>query len=159
MRQAWLRGSRRGFTLIELILTISIIVLLALLVAPKIMNAYPRVAAKSEGLRLRADLTYAQQLAITNSQKHRVSFDTVTEHIRISRVDGANLVTVSEREIENGVDLVMGTFAGGYVEFNVLGEPSAGGTVTLRGTDGTAVTVTVKPGTGLVTVACNGDPL
>jgi len=161
MKPSCLQTSRGGFTLLELILTIAIIVILALLVVPKIMNAYPRVAVESEGIRLRADIAYAQQLAISNSRSHRVIFDSLGERVRICRVEGENLVSVSERELANRVDLASTTFAGGYVEFNLLGEPSAGGTVTLHGVDGPAVTVTVtvKPGTGLVTVTCDGKEL
>jgi len=159
MKPSGLQIARCGFTLLELILTIAIIVILALLVVPKIMNAYPRVAVESEGIRLRADITYAQQLAISNTRSHRVVFDSLGERVRIYRVEGEELVSVSERDLASRVDLASTTFTGGYVEFNLLGEPSAGGTVTLHGANGPTVTVTVKPGTGLVTVVCDGKEL
>lgn len=148
------RTTSGGFTLLELVLTIAIIGLLALLVMPRLLNAYPRLAAKSEGIRLRADLAYAQQLAIAHNQTHRVTFDTGGERVSIYRVEGAPPHgLISERTLTGGVDLVGCSFAGGYVEFNSLGEPSEGGSVLLRGAGGETVTVTVAPGTGLVTVS------
>ncbi len=150
---------RGGYTLLELVLTIAIITLLTLLVVPRLMNASPRIAAESEGIRLRADLAYTQQLAIAHNRAHRVVFDSTNERIIIERAEGAGYVTVSQRELASGVNLVGSTFTDGQVEFNLLGEPSEGGTVTLCGSDGATVTVTVKPGTGLVTVESSGKPL
>ena len=150
-------GSRGGFTLLELILTIAIIVLLGLVIGPKLMNAYPRVAVKSEGIRLRADLAYAQQLAITNNDTYCVEPKVAYNQVAIYRGKTPPAL-VSERELPRGVELVSNSFDPGYVEFSSLGEPSEGGTVVLAGADGSTVTVTLKPGTGLVTLDCDGVP-
>ena len=150
-------GSRGGFTLLELILTIAIIVLLALLIAPKLMDAYPGVAVKSEGVRLRADLAYTQQLAITHSETCWLEPKVAENRISIYR-GKTPAVLVAERALSDGVRLVSTTFAPGYVEFSSLGEPSDGGSVVLAGANGSTVTVTVKPGTGLVTLECDGEP-
>ena len=149
------RQARRGagFSLLELVLTIAIIVLLGMLLGPKLMNAYPKVAVESEGIRLRSDLAYAQQLAISSSSIHRVIFDTVNDRIIIYHVKGANLTLVSQRDLANSVNLAHSTFTNGYVEFNMLGEPSQGGQVTLNGARGTTIRVTVKAGTGLASVS------
>ena len=151
------RARRGGFTLLELILTIAIIVLLGLLIGPKLMNAYPRVAAKSEGIRLRADFAYAQQLAITNNDMYWVEPKVAQNYVAIYR-GKTPAVLVCERALPRGVQFVSNSFDPGYVEFSSLGEPSEGGTVVLAGADGSTVTVTVKPGTGLVILECDGEP-
>ncbi len=151
---------RGGYTLLELVLTIAIITLLTLLVVPRLINASPRIAVESEGIRLRADLAYAQQLAIAQSRAHRVLFKSSQEAISIYRVETPKPpALVVERSLGHGIDLVGCTFQSELLEFNLLGEPSEGGTVTLCGSDGATVTVTVKPGTGLVTVESSGKPL
>ena len=159
------RRARRvaGFTLIELILTIAIVVLLGMLLGPKLMNAYPKVAVESEGIRLRADLAYAQQLAIAHNQNYRIIFDSAYDRIIIQRLQiggpPGSWTFVSQRDLASGVDLVASTFTGGRVDFNLLGEPSEPGTVTLRGRDHTVVRVTVKPGTGMVIVTSGAKKL
>jgi Tfp pilus assembly protein FimT len=146
------RRSRHELTLLELILTMAIVMLLALLVVPRLMNASPRIAAESEGIRVRADLAYAQQLAIAHARTHRVVFDTINERVVVQRWDDYQFVTVTQRDLGSGVELATSTFTNGSVQFNLLGEPSEGGAVTLHGPDGTSVTVTVAPGTGLAIV-------
>ncbi len=160
-RSARCRTRRRsgGFTLLELILSIAIIVLLGLLVVPRLMSASPRLAAENEGIRLRADLAYAQQMAINEACAHKVIIDTAHERVAIQRRDGESYVTATERTLGYGVNIESSTFTGDAVVFNLLGEPSEGGTVVLRGTDGSTVTLTVTPGTGHITVLSGGREL
>ena len=77
-----------GFTLLELILTISIIVLLGLLLVPKLMNATPRLAVESEGIRFKADVAYAQQTAIAHNRACRLVFDLDSERVLIETYNG-----------------------------------------------------------------------
>jgi len=145
--------------MLELVLTIAIIALLALLVVPRLMSASPRLAAESEGIRLRADLAYAQQLAINEARAYKVIVDTAHERVAIQRRDEGTYTTASQRTLGHGVDLESSTFTDGAVVFDMLGAPSEGGTVVLRGTDSSAVTVTVKPGTGHIVVLSGGREL
>jgi prepilin-type N-terminal cleavage/methylation domain-containing protein len=155
------RAQRRsgGFTLLELVLTIAIIVLLALMVVPRLMSASPRLAAENEGMRLRADLAYAQQIAINEACAHKVVIDSTNDRVTIQRRDGASYTTTTERTLGQGVSIQSSTFTGGAVVFNLLGEPSEGGTIVLRGTNGSTVTVTVTPGTGHIVVLSGGREL
>jgi Tfp pilus assembly protein FimT len=152
MRQA-------GMTLIELVLTISIIMLLALVFVPKLMNAAPRLAVESEGIRARADLQYAQQLAIAHNAPCQVVFDKPSGGILIKERVGGTFTTVSERCLEHGVRIGFTTFAAATVTFDELGTPDRTGTLCLAGTDGSVVTVVVAPGTGSVRVLSNGKEL
>lgn len=148
-----------GFTLLELILTISIIVLLGLLLVPKLMNATPRLAVKSEGIRFKADVAYAQQTAIAHNSPCRIVFEPGAERVLIQTYNGESYEAHRERLLGGGVDLVNTTFADNTLIFNRLGEPSEGGTITLHGSDGTAATVTVAPGTGHVSAESGGTSL
>ena len=150
---------KAGMTLLELVLTVSIIVLLGLLVVPKLMNATPRLAAESEAVRVRADLSYAQQLAIAHNTPCRVVFDTLGHRIVVlERVEGT-FTTISERRLERGVTMASVTLTESTVTFNELGEPDNGGVVNLKATDGSLVSLTVAPGTGSVTVVSDGRTL
>ncbi len=153
------RGRSGAFTLLELVLTMAIIVLLALLVVPRLMSASPRLAAENEGIRLRADLAYAQQIAVNEACAHKVVIDAAHERVAIQRRDGESYATATERTLGQGVNIESTTFTGGAVVFNLLGEPSEGGTVVLRGTDGSTVTIEVKPGTGHIVVLSGGREL
>jgi Tfp pilus assembly protein FimT len=154
------RGAHaRGLTLLELVLTVSIIVLLALLVVPKLMNATPRLAVESEGIRFKADIAYAQQAAIAHNRAYRLVFDCGDERVLIEAYDGEAFTVERERRLGGSVDLVSTTFDGDLVTFDRLGVPSDGGTVTLHGSDGTAATVTITPGTGRVSAESGGKPL
>jgi prepilin-type N-terminal cleavage/methylation domain-containing protein len=150
---------RAGMTLIELVLTISIIVLLALLLVPKLMNATPRLAVESEGIRARVDLNYAQQLAIAHNAPCQVVFDKAGGRVLVTERIAGTFTTVLGRHLDNGVTITGTTLDAGTVTFDELGEVDKAGTVTLKGTDGSIVTVTVEIGTGSVIVLSNGEAL
>ncbi len=64
----------RGFTLVELLIVISLMAVLAGLVLPK-SNATVPDQLRSAAQMLAADMAYARSLAVTNGSRYRVTFD------------------------------------------------------------------------------------
>jgi Tfp pilus assembly protein FimT len=150
---------KSGLTLIELVLTIAIIVLLAFLLVPKLMNRTPRLAVEAEAVRIRADLQYAQQLAIARNAPCRVVFEQGTDRVIIMQSVDGSFETVSKRQLPDTVTLMNTTLTANTITFDELGEPDRGGQVKLLGPGPSLVTVTIEPGTGFVTVVSSGREL
>ncbi|MEW6684079.1 MAG: GspH/FimT family pseudopilin [Nitrospirota bacterium] len=169
---------RDGFTLVELILIILILVTIAAAVIPTIGDTTGmRMSATAR--KVQSDIAYAQSLAMTSGQRYRVYFNLAPApaagYAVVNNADGdANWGEAGEfaRDPNGGdslsVTLNAGTYAGvtisavgfsgSFVEFDSLGRPydnlgllAAANTVTLAGGSATQ-TVTVTPQTGRVTV-------
>jgi prepilin-type N-terminal cleavage/methylation domain-containing protein len=159
----------RGFTFIEIIITILIIGIIAAIVNVQLNNSV--TMAKLEGARwkLKSDLSYAQSLAVTQQVNHGIIF-TPPNSYSVYRQTTGNLVnnplsggtfTVNYSADSNyrGVTINSTSFGSpttNRVEFNNFGTPSDGttvlasdGSVTL-GYSGLTATVTVTKNTGKV---------
>ena len=157
-----------GFTLIELVMIISVLAVIAVVVAPKLGNLVG-VKASATARRLQSDLSYAQNLAMTSNRRHRVVFPSATLYeVR----DAAGALATSPYGVgglavttDAGITLSWALNGDGAlnrgVEFDSLGRPYfysgvtpsitnlAAGTITVTG-GGTTQTVTLSPQTGKV---------
>lgn len=146
-----------GFSFLEVILVIVIISLIVLIILPIFTNFIPNVALESEARKLKADIRYVQQLAISSSMTHRMKFDIASNLYKIYSVDQANKETfIGKKEIENRIDLVSTNFLNDELDFTSLGEPSEGGTILLGNSKGQSATAAVTPSTGIVTITLTG---
>lgn len=160
--------SVRGFTLIELVVIIVIVVLLAAAAVPRLANM-TGMKASASARRLQSDVVYAQNLAMSQSQRFRIVFLSATSYevrdqsgvLAMNPDGGAGFVVTTETGITLSWNLNGSTAINRGVEFDGLGRPYlyagvtpsttalASGTVTVTGGD-TAQTVTVQPQTGRV---------
>ena len=155
-------GRRRiaGFSLFELVLVLIVVGVLAVYAMPRLTDA-PEVTLSAVGARLAANIRYAQSLAMSRGQRHRVAF-TATSY-QLAGAGGAAIVqplTASSAPISVAPATLGGydpPLAGGYIEFDTRGRPYVDATTPLAGsatitiTSGSAsATVTVFPETGHV---------
>jgi type IV fimbrial biogenesis protein FimT len=84
----------RGFTLVELMITISIIGILGLLVVPGILNYLPAYRVNSAAKSLATEMNLVRMRAIAHNRVHRVAF-TGTQEIQIWEDDDNDWATTN----------------------------------------------------------------
>ena len=155
----------KGFTLIELVMVIVLVAIIAAFVAPRL----PNVTTTNAGAfadKLRADIRYAQNLAMTRNQRYRVYFNTAPAPtpdgyaaVNDSNADGWGATGANEFAQDpagggnlsiilnagNYAGITVSTPAGGFIEFNSLGVPTAAATITIT-PGGQQVTITTQTG-------------
>lgn len=175
MNKPGLNDKAAAFTLIEMIITVVILAIVALMAVP-MMSGAADIQVRSAANRLAADLEYAKNMAITHQRPFTVVFDstaTATNGYRI--VDQLNqpiinpisrqdfVVTfASERSLSrvriptDGITLDPDS-SPKAIAFDYLGTPSSdgqplnSGVITLAA-DGVSLTVNIEPMTGYVTI-------
>ena len=164
-----LRGISGGFTLVELLIVIAIIMIAALTAIP-MMSSAASVQIRSAANMLTADLEYAKSMAISRAQYFSVVFDKNTESYRIEDLDGNVIPHPVKKGFDyvidfqndgrlNKVDIVDADFdATSEVKFDYLGSPYNGNSTPLNSgvislqAGGTTTTVTVEAVTGFISI-------
>ena len=169
-----LRGPRRcaghGFTVIELVLMISIIGILAMLAVPE-RTVFHEVKLRAAARRLVSDLRYAQSRTMASRVSHHVVFDPGHDRYAVTVRGGAPVTDPADRgralEMDyrlhdefRGVTIASASFGGApEVAFDFLGAPrtASGSALTGAGTvvlsyEGIAAVVEVAPGSGTARV-------
>ena len=156
----------RGFTLIELILVLVLLTIIAVFAMPRLGDV-PSMKSGAFADKLRADIRYAQNLAMTRGQRVRVTFAAASYDLTIGATHVIDPSTGNVYPVLLGVGdyagiaITMPTgFSGNYVEFDSLGTPydnATGGSCstapcplttnkTVIVTGGPSITVTAKTG-------------
>jgi Tfp pilus assembly protein FimT len=164
-----LRGISGGFTLVELLIVIAIIMIAALTAIP-MMSSAASVQIRSAANMLAADLEYAKSMAISRAQYFSVVFDKNTESYWIEDQDNNVIPHPVKKGFDyvidfqndgrlNKVDIVDVDFdATSEVKFDYLGSPYNGNSTPLNSgvislqAGGTTTTITVEPVTGFVSI-------
>ena len=157
-----LPGSRRGFTVIE-ILIVMVIITIAALTAVPMMSSASSIQIRSAASMIAADLEYAKSMAISRGQNYSVRFDQNADSYQLEDQDNNviqhpvkkgfdYLVDFGNDTRLNRVDITGANFSGNPdVEFDSMGSPDSGGTVSLQA-GGTTVTIMVEPITGYISI-------
>ncbi len=163
------RGISGGFTLVELLIVIAIIMIAALTAIP-MMSSAASVQIRSAANMLTADLEYAKSMAISRAQYFSVVFDKNTESYWIEDQNGTVIPHPVKKGFDyvidfqndsrlNKVDIVDVDFdATSEVKFDYLGSPYNGSSTPLNSgvislqAGATTTTVTVEPVTGFVSI-------
>jgi MSHA pilin protein MshC len=146
----------KGFTFIELVMVIVLVGIIAVYAGTRLGDVTDTKAGAFVD-KLRADIRYAQNLAMTRNQQYRVYFNgsggapangysvvnNVTSVTALDPAGGGNLIVTLNTGNYSGI--TVSTPAGGYIEFNALGAPTAAATVTIS-PGGQQVTITAKTG-------------
>jgi prepilin-type N-terminal cleavage/methylation domain-containing protein len=159
--------NRKGFTLIELVMVLILIGIVASVIAPR-LGEMSSVEAGVFADKLRADLRYAQNLAMTRKQRYRAYFDaspapnpgyavvndangngTWGEAGEFAQdpAGGGSLSVALNTGKYAGIGFSSIGFAGSYLEFNSLGVPFDGGGALIADKS-----VTISPGGATITV-------
>jgi prepilin-type N-terminal cleavage/methylation domain-containing protein len=141
-----------GFTLIELLVVLLIISIAYAVAVPGVKAVLTGVEVNAAIRELVTDIRYAQQMAIGEGRVYRIIFNKHMNLYRVSYTSYPIQVTVKQVVYPEGLTLLGTSFNNDMLSFNVMGAPSAAGTITLKDNRGKEIRVTVLPATGRVRV-------
>ena len=153
---------KKGFTLIEIIIVVTILAIAAMTTIP-MMSSAASVQIRAASNIIAADLEYARSMAISRGQEYSIVFDPGAESYCIKDQGG----TVIEHPVKKGFDYEINfstdgrldkvgidntTLPANSVTFDPLGSPDNGGTIALIAGSST-VDITVEPVTGYISIS------
>ena len=170
MRQTTCPTRRTGYTLVEVLITVTIMGLAAAIVVPNMLQG-GTMGVQAGARMIVADMLFAQNEAMAHNSARRIVFSPDTDRYFVQKFDsnagawvldynpviGGNSKNNYEIDFTQdsrfrGVDIVSADFGGtATVQFDDLGNPSSGGTVRIR-YDQHVYDVKLAPFTGRVTV-------
>ena len=164
-----LGSTNNGFTIVEIMIVVMIIVISAMVAIP-VMTSAGSMQIRSAANMIAADLEYAKSMAISRQKMHAVVFNESAESYQIEDSDGIinhpvkkgfqYVVSFSNDRRLNKVDISSVSFDGtSRIEFDYLGSPYDGsgsplssGVVSVQA-DGRTITVSVEPVTGFISIS------
>jgi len=159
--------NQHGFTLIELVVIIVLLAILAAVAIPRLGDVASTKAAATAA-KIKSDIRYAQELAMTRNRSYRVYFNSAPAPasgyavVNDANNNGAwgeagefapdpsgkgNLSVTLNSGDYAGVTASLS--AGSYISFNSLGRPTTGGGATITMSPG-GYTITIFAETGAV---------
>lgn len=143
---------RRGFSLIELVIVVTILATLAAIAMPRYGNAIARYHLDAAAKRIVIDLEYARTQAMTRSKAQSITFDVGADSYSIAGIEDLKTRSATYGVALSGepyrVDLASATFGGSATAtFDIYGIPNAAGTVVVQNGSGKrTITLNVKTG-------------
>lgn len=137
-------STERGFTLLEMLIVISIIGIIALFGLPAYEQVAPNLALSSVSKDISTDLRYAQQLAVTEQVIYSIIFNTVNNSYQI--VNSSSGQTLQTKNVDRRITIEQITgLASDTVNFTPTGAVTESGQIILKNTSNKRVTIEVKP--------------
>ena len=150
------RAATAGFTVVELLITLSVMAVLAAIALPRFGGAIGRYRADLAARRLAADLTYARARAVSRSASQAVVFDTFRHQYWVAGMEDPDRrgktyrVELARPPYEaNIVKLELGNDP--IIQFDGHGVPDSAGTIVI-GIGGIRKEIRIQAGSGAVTV-------
>ena len=142
----------KGFTLVELMVTIAIVAVLAGVITPSFLQWRDRTKVKGDATNLRAVFETAKLRAIKHNTNVIVSFPDDTSFLSYIDANKNNVrdtdeTIIFDNKLTAGVRITENTFVGNDMAFNARGMangPSSTGTITLTSPGGKRYSVVVS---------------
>lgn len=132
---------QNGTTLMELMVTATIMGVIAALAFPNLFGLYSRMQARSTAEEIASELRLARQLAITHRDRVRVLFDFDQRALEIRFINGATTHHLYRYD-DKGVDIEEPS-AGPEILFHPSGRSATATTIPLRSREGQVQTLNV----------------
>jgi type IV fimbrial biogenesis protein FimT len=142
----------KGFTLVELMVTIAIVAVLAGLITPSFLQWIDRTKVKGDATNLRAAFESAKLRAIKHNTNVILTFPDATSYwayidANKNNVRDTDETIIFDKTLTAGVRITENTFTGSEMAFNPRGMangPSSTGTITLTSPGGKRYSVVVS---------------
>jgi len=142
----------KGFTLVELMITIAIVAVLAGIITPSFLQWRDRTKVRGDASTLRATFEAAKLRAIKHNTNAVVTFPDTTSYqayidTNQNNVRDAGETIFANRTLSSGVSISENTFTGNKMAFNPRGMangPNSTGTITLTSPGGNRYSVVVS---------------
>ncbi|MFA6393377.1 MAG: prepilin-type N-terminal cleavage/methylation domain-containing protein [Patescibacteria group bacterium] len=137
---------QKGFTLIEIVIVISIMALLTAITIPYLTKFQPNLKLTAAGRMLAADLRLAQQLTVTEQTVHLISLDISGDSYSLLSL-GTATTTVKSVILPADVFFDSANTTVAEIRFNSYGGAAGGaaGQIQLKNTNEKFMVVNIKP--------------
>lgn len=135
---------KKGYTLIELSIVISIIALLALITIPILANYQKTAKLRNEARLFATNIRYAQQLAITEQNIYSVKIFTISNSYQI--VNEGTSSIIKDVTFDTAVTIgEINSLTNDTIQFNPTGAAVETGNIALINAKNQTSTVEIKP--------------
>jgi type II secretory pathway pseudopilin PulG len=135
---------KKGFTLIEILVISSIIVAFSLISIPLFVNYQKTTKLKNEARLMATNIRFAQQLAITEQNRHEISFNELQNSYMVVNANTQEIIKTINLNPE--VEIIsIENLTNNKAVFIPSGGVIEAGEITLSNSKGKLTTVNVKP--------------
>lgn len=153
IKKVKLLDSLTGFTIIQTLVVLGIIVILALLTMPYLRQYGPNLALQGVTRELFSNLRWAQELAISEQVIHGVYFLPAQKKYQVIRFTEISEEVLKEKTLPQDVDFEsINGFLDNKVKYNSYGAVFESGEIILINTNNQTSTIDVRP-SGYVRIA------
>ncbi|NLV88640.1 MAG: prepilin-type N-terminal cleavage/methylation domain-containing protein [Tissierellia bacterium] len=146
-------SSKYGYTLLELIVVLSLFAIVFSLAIPSIKSIFINME-KRELMTFRRDIIYARNSAIVENVNYVLFIDKANNSYQIKK-QGNKEEIIRNVKFENGIKIVKNNFYN-TLRFSPTGSPNRAGSVELTNMNGDVIEITITPATGKVNLYING---
>ncbi len=140
----FLISKKRAFTLMEVLVVISVIVILTIITIPGYRAFQPNLQLRSVSREIASDLRYIQQLTITEQEEYCLKILSLEKKYQLVKCGQAD--PIKEKMMPDKIQAISATgFTNDEVRYNPYGAVSESGTITLENTKSETKNILVKP--------------
>ena len=138
------KSSQPGFSLMELLIVISIIGIISLIGLPVYKSITPNIALNSSVRDMASDLRYAQQLAVTEQKIYSVRFNILDNNYYIFQADSGAVIKSRNINSQVKINSITG-LSSSTASFTVTGASLESGNISMMNKNGKINAIEIKP--------------